>query len=115
MSSQNPGEANSITTAAAELGALDRGALKFRRVGTFALLWSIAAWLEWFLIPVLFPRSGGPVPHIAFVPQAVPLMLGSVATSVAIPIIAIIARRWTLLLYAAPAIAYVSYQTLRVS
>jgi hypothetical protein len=91
-----------------------RGTLAFHLIGTFALLWSIVAWLEWFLIPILFPSNGGPVPHLAFAPQAILLLLGCVVTSLTMPIIALSARRWGTLLYAVPSVAYVAFQVWRV-
>jgi len=44
--------------------------------GGFAVIWGLAAWAEWFVTPMLFPQSGGPVPYIMFVPLVVALFLG---------------------------------------
>ena len=91
-----------------------RSTLVLHFIGAFALLWSTVAWLEWFLIPFYFPASGGPVPHLAFAPQAILLFLGCVVISLAIPTMALVIRRWETLLYAVPAVAYVVFQAWRV-
>lgn len=91
-----------------------RGALVFHLVGTFALLWGIVAWLEWFLIPIVNPATGGPVPHLAFAPQAILLFLGCVAIILIMPVWEFGTRCWWMLVYAVPAAAYVVFQVCRV-
>lgn len=81
--------------------------------GIFALVWSGATWTEWFLIPVLYPAEGGPVPHLAFAPQALLLFLGCVAIVVVIPIWAFTSRGRAKFLFAIPAAAYVMFQNWR--
>ena len=79
-------------------------------VGLLALIWSLIAWAEWFLIPFLYPHDGSPVPYLGFAPQAILLLLGCVGVMILIPLLAIAVRRWALLLYAGPAAAFVAFQ-----
>jgi hypothetical protein len=110
MSNLTPYDASFSTADVRRRTESDQGSLVFHLIGTFSLLWGIAAWLEWFLIPFFFPSSGGPVPHLAFAPQAILLFLGCVVTSLTMPVIALAARRRGTLLYAVPAVAYVAFQ-----
>lgn len=79
-------------------------------LGVFSLIWSLIAWSEWFLIPLLYPDDGSPVPHLAFAPQAILLFLGCVGVLILIPPVAIAVRRSWMLLYAVPAAAFVAFQ-----
>jgi hypothetical protein len=38
-----------------------RSLVGFRIVGVFSLIWAVAAWAEWFLVPIFYPANGGPV------------------------------------------------------
>ena len=82
-------------------------------LGVFSLIWSLIAWSEWFLIPLLYPDDGSPVPHLAFAPQAILLFLGCVGVLILIPPVAIAVRRSWMLLYAVPAAAFVAFQVWR--
>lgn len=90
-----------------------RCSISSRIVGVFAVIWAVVAWVEWFLIPILYPASGGPVPHLAFAPQVILLLLGCVAVVLIIPAWAIGTRCWWMLIYAVPAAAYVVFQVWR--
>lgn len=79
-------------------------------VGVISLIWSLVAWSEWFLIPLLYPDDGSPVPHLAFAPQAILLFLGCVGILILIPLFAIAVRRSWMLIYAVPAVAFVAFQ-----
>jgi len=83
-------------------------------IGVFSLFWAVVAWAEWFLIPILFPADGGPVPHLAFAPQAILLFLGCVGVVLTMPVLALATCRWRILLYALPAAAYLLFQFWRV-
>ena len=83
-------------------------------VGVISLIWSLVAWSEWFLIPLLYPADGSPVPHLAFAPQAILLFLGCVGILILIPLLAIAVRRSWMLIYAVPAAAFVAFQVWRV-
>jgi len=83
-------------------------------LGVFSLVWSLIAWSEWFLIPLLYPGDGSPVPHLVFVPQAILLFLGCVGVLVLIPLISIGVRRSRMLIYAVPAAAFVAFQVWRL-
>lgn len=82
-------------------------------IGVFALIWSGVAWAEWFLIPHFHPAAGGPVPHLAFAPQALLLFLGCVAIVLVIPAQAFLQRGRAKSLYALPAAVYVACQICR--
>ena len=82
--------------------------------GVCALIWSGVTWAEWFLIPIFYPADGGPVPHLAFAPQAILLFLGCVVIILVIPVWAFTTRGWSKLLFASPAAAYVTFQVCRV-
>jgi hypothetical protein len=77
--------------------------------GVFALIWAIVAWVEWFLIPIIYPANGGPVPHLAFAPQAILLLLGCVTIALTLPALAFRTRQWRVVLYAVPAAAYLAF------
>ena len=82
-------------------------------LGAFSLVWALIAWSEWFLIPVLYPDDGSPVPHLAFAPQSILLFLGCVGVLILIPLLAIAVRRASMLIYAVPAAAFVAFQVWR--
>jgi hypothetical protein len=47
-------------------------------LGALALLWATASWLEWFLVPALFPEvKGGFLHGLRFAPQLALLVLGN--------------------------------------
>ena len=82
-------------------------------VGVISLIWSLVAWSEWFLIPLLYPDDGSPAPHLAFAPQAILLFLGCIGILILIPLLAIALRRSRMLIYAVPAVAFVAFQVWR--
>ena len=78
-----------------------------------ALTWGVIAWAEWFVIPIFVPNNGSPVPHLAFVPQAILLILGCVAITLMLPVWSIVTRCWWLPPFAIPAATYLVYQVSR--
>ncbi len=80
---------------------------------TFCFTWGTAAWIEWFLVLKLYPSDGSPVPHAQFILQGIVLLLGCVVATIAVPLIAIISRRWLVIFCAAPPATFVCYQLLR--
>ncbi len=114
MSKTNPYETPLRGGDANTRRAFTHGSLAIHLVGGVALIWRVAAWAEWLLIPALYPREGGPVPYLAFAPQAILLFLGCVAIVLIVPILALASRQRWAILYSLPAAAYLVYQAWRV-
>ena len=77
---------------------------------TFCFAWGTVAWIEWFFIKEFYPSDGSPVPHLQFAFQAVVLLLGCVVATIAVPLIAVISRRWLVIFCAVPPATFVFYQ-----
>lgn len=82
--------------------------------GLLAVLWAVIAWLEWFLIPIIFPGDGGPVPHMMFAAQAALLFIGCITFSLACWVQVKKTQCWYTILYTTPGIAYVLFQLWRL-
>ena len=79
-------------------------------LGVLSLIWALIAWAEWFLIPLLYPHDGSPVPYLEFAPLAIALLLGCFIISIVNPLVSIAARQSQMLIYAVPAAAFVVFQ-----
>ena len=113
MSQSNPYTASPVDPIPKRPGFPRPGKRKQYAAGVLALTWSAIAWAEWFLVPVFFPDDGSPVAHLAFVPQAILLILGCLAITLMLPLWSILTRCWWLPLCAIPAATYLVYQISR--
>ncbi len=78
----------------------------------FCVTWGLVAWAEWFLVPILVPNEGGPVPYLNFALQALVLFFGCVFVLFFMLVQVVQTYQWKWLLFAIPAGAFVLFQVI---
>jgi hypothetical protein len=53
-------------------------------MGAIATFWGVAAWAEWFVVPMLYPGRSGPAPYLDFALGTVVLFLGCFINATAV-------------------------------
>jgi hypothetical protein len=85
---------------------------RWHLIGAAGLVWSLITWIEWFVIPFLFPNRHGPVPYLDFAPQTCFLLFGCTIFSV---VIFFLPLSWKMrILYLSGPVSFLAYQSWRV-